>query len=52
LQDIHDAEQSLKTFQTNYKVGDMIKENLRLMFGISLDALAQKSIGRMADFKN
>jgi hypothetical protein len=49
LEGIQDAEQSLKTFLTNYKVGDLAKENLRLMFGMSFDGLAKSSIRYMYD---
>lgn len=47
LQEIQDAEQTLKTYLTQYKVGDKTNETLRLLFGMSLRSLADRSIYNM-----
>ena len=49
LQGIQYVAQSLKTFLTQYQVGDITNENLRLIFGMGIDAPAKRSVYNMND---
>ncbi|MDW0213255.1 MAG: hypothetical protein QOA16_03605, partial [Nitrososphaeraceae archaeon] len=49
LQGIQYVAQSLKTFLTQYKVGDITNENLRLIFAMGIDAPAKRSVYNMND---